>query len=121
MGHCAAVHVSGASRWYRGNDLRGMVLGPPWATAIASWWTSIPTSSVRDCVMADLSRKGGNRPISRCQALRVLHKTYTTNGLTGKVAPHSMRKTFTNNAYRYLSQRRAAGEAIDPSGSPAKS
>jgi hypothetical protein len=71
--------------------------------------------------MADLSRKGGNRPISRYQALRVLHKTYTTNGLTGKVAPHSMSKTFTNNAYPYLSQRRAAGEAIDPFGSPAKS
>jgi hypothetical protein len=46
--------------------------------------------------------------------LRILQEVYATNGLTGKVATHSMRKTFANNIYRHLSQRRAAGDAIDP-------
>ena len=39
---------------------------------------------------------------------------YATNGFTGTVATHSMRKTFANKVYQHLCQRRAAGEAIDP-------
>ena len=60
------------------------------------------------------SRKGGNRPISRRQALRILKEVYKSNGFTGTVATHSMRKTFANKIYQHLCQRRAAGEAIDP-------
>jgi integrase len=45
------------------------------------------------------SHKGDNRPISRVQAWRILHDAYAANELTGKVATHSLRKTFAHNVY----------------------
>ena len=41
----------------------------------------------------------GDRPISRVQAWRILHAAYAANALTGKVACHSLRKTFAHNVY----------------------
>jgi integrase len=94
---------------------RTVLLHPDAKTALAAWLGvgARPEALAPETVVFR-SRKGGNRPISRRQALRILKDAYTTNGLTGKVATHSMRKTFANNIYRHLSQRRAAGEAIDP-------
>ena len=94
---------------------RSVVLHPDAKAALAAWLEAcarqgplVPETYVFR------SRKGANRPISRRQALRILHEAYATNGLTGKVATHSMRKTFANHVYGHLSRRRAAGEAVDP-------
>ena len=60
------------------------------------------------------SRNGSNKPISALQAWRILRHAYQSNGLTGKLGTHSMRKTFAAKVYQRLSQRRAAGEPVDP-------
>lgn len=46
------------------------------------------------------SQKGG--PISRRQALHVLHQVYDANELTGKLGTHSMRKTFAKRVHERL-------------------
>ena len=99
----------------QGREGRSVVLHPEARAALAAWlqagaWPGPPAPDT----YVFRSRKGGNRPISRRQALRILHEAYATNGLTGKVATHSMRKTFANQVYRHLTQRHAAGEAVDP-------
>lgn len=94
---------------------RSVVLHPEARAALSAWLAACTAQGpLAPTTYVFRSRKGGNRPISRRQALRLLHEAYATNGLTGKVATHSMRKTFANNVYRHLSQRRAAGEAVDP-------
>jgi integrase len=60
------------------------------------------------------SRTGDNRPISRIQAWRILHAAYTTHQLPGKVACHSLRKTFAMRVHAYyhgdlLKTQRALG------------
>jgi integrase len=60
------------------------------------------------------SRTGANRAMSRRQALRLLTAVYQAHGFTGKVATHSMRKTFANKVYQHFCRRRAAGEPLDP-------
>jgi site-specific recombinase XerD len=45
---------------------------------------------------------GKNRPISRIQAWYILTEAYRTNGLTGKLGTHSLRKTFANKVYEKL-------------------
>lgn len=48
------------------------------------------------------SRKG-NQAITRQQAARILKEAFTVNQIGGKVACHSMRKTFAQNIYRKVS------------------
>lgn len=48
------------------------------------------------------SQKDFNRPLSRVQAYRILKAAYNESRLTGKVATHSMRKTFANNVHEKL-------------------
>jgi integrase/recombinase XerD len=48
------------------------------------------------------SNRGGNRPISRVQAWRILNSVAKDNGFTGKVGTHSMRKTFADRVYDAL-------------------
>jgi integrase len=47
------------------------------------------------------SRTGENRPISRIQAWRILHAAYKAHQLPGKVACHSLRKTFAMRVHAY--------------------
>lgn len=47
------------------------------------------------------SRTGENRPISRVQAWRILHAVYTEHQLPGKVACHTLRKTFAMRVHAY--------------------
>lgn len=44
--------------------------------------------------------QNGNEPISRMQAHRILNKAFRKAGLTGKLASHSMRKTFGTRVYQ---------------------
>jgi integrase len=48
------------------------------------------------------SRKGHNQPISRIQYHRILKGAIEANNLTGKIATHSMRKTFADRVYEKL-------------------
>ena len=47
------------------------------------------------------SRKG-QRPLSRIQYHRILKRAVESNELTGKVATHSLRKTFADRIYESL-------------------
>lgn len=48
------------------------------------------------------SRKGCNQPISRRQACRILEQAVRDNELDGKIATHSMRKTYAKDMLRAL-------------------
>lgn len=48
------------------------------------------------------SRNGSNRPITRVQAWKVIHRTAVDAGLTGKIGTHTLRKTFANAVYDKL-------------------
>jgi len=48
------------------------------------------------------SRKGGNKPITRVQAWRILNTAAQENELAGHIGTHSMRKTFAGKIYDRL-------------------
>lgn len=48
------------------------------------------------------SQKGWNRPLGRRHAWRILKHVYRLNELSGKLATHSMRKTFAGRVYDAL-------------------
>lgn len=48
------------------------------------------------------SAKGQNKPITRGQARRIIRQACIAGQITGKVATHSMRKTFANKVYDRL-------------------
>ena len=58
------------------------------------------------------SRKGENKPISRIQAWRIIKNA--CHELQGKVATHSMRKTYANKVYHYFKKQLAEGKPVDP-------
>jgi integrase len=60
------------------------------------------------------SRKGENRPITRIQAWRIVKRACDANELQGKVATHSMRKTYANKVYNYFKKQQAEGKPVDP-------
>ncbi len=60
------------------------------------------------------SQVGGNKPISRRHAYRILKDNFERNCITGKVGTHTMRKTYADFLYRDLVERRAKGEPVDP-------
>jgi len=59
------------------------------------------------------SRKGGNSPITRVQAYRLLKEAYATNEMMGKLGTHSMRKTFANKVYSHFKRELAEGKPVD--------
>lgn len=64
---------------------------------LVNWLSS--QGEVVDSTSLFPSQVGGNR-ISRVQAHRILKQTYEAAGLTGKLATHSMRKTFGTRIYQ---------------------
>lgn len=46
-----------------------------------------------------ISRQGGNKPISRMQAHRILRDSFSKSGLTGSLSSHSCRKSYALNIY----------------------
>ena len=61
-----------------------------------------------------LSRKGGNRPLTRQAVHHVLKGVYVANGITGKTGTHSMRKTFAKSVYAAAVKLARSGQAVDP-------
>ena len=94
---------------------RTVLLHPDAKAALAIWTDQLKAAGyMTEDSFVFQSRKGTNRPISRCHAWRVLEAAYQVNEMTGKLGTHSMRKSFANGVYQRLLARRAAGEAIDP-------
>jgi integrase len=82
---------------------RSVLLHPDAKAALATWLMQLRqvTGLMPDSYVFR-SRKGGNRPIGKRQAWKILHEAVTTNELTGKVGTHAMRKTFACRVYEKL-------------------
>jgi len=84
-------------------ESRTVALHPRAKRALTSWINQLAKGDILtagDFVFR--SRKGINRPISRVQYHRILKEAVQPNELTGKVATHSMRKTFADHVYQAL-------------------
>ena len=94
---------------YRRANRKGKVEGrtvrlhPEAKAALAEWINQLARGTV---LTADefifQSRKGQNKPISRVQYHRILKEAVQANELSGKIATHSMRKTFADRIYEAL-------------------
>ena len=94
---------------------RTVLLHPEAKSALVAWIDELRALGYMDAdSYVFQSRKGANKSISRVQAYRIINGAAAEAGLTGRIGTHTMRKTFANNVYRRLLERRAAGEAIDP-------
>lgn len=103
------------SRMKKKLEGRTVTLHPEARNALASWVDELRTLGyMEESSFVFQSRKGANRSIDRVQAYRIIRQAVVKSGLTGKIGTHTMRKTFANNVYQHLLDRRAKGEAIDP-------
>jgi len=100
--------VADAVTYRRGNrkgkvEGRTVKLHPEAKTALTEWLDQLAKDAV--ILTADdfvfQSRKGQG-PISRIQYHRILKEAVQVNELTGKIATHSMRKTFADRVYESL-------------------
>ena len=82
---------------------RTVLLHPEAKTALAAWLQvlhrQVPTTPA---LYVFRSRKGQNRPIGRTYAWAILHAIYQSNGFTGALGTHAMRKTFATRVYNHL-------------------
>lgn len=82
---------------------RTVLLHPDAKTALAEWVEDLRADGYMTAdAFVFQSRNGRNRPMTRCQAWRVLTEAYRANDLTGKLGTHSMRKTFADRVYDRL-------------------
>jgi site-specific recombinase XerD len=88
----ARQHMKGKSQ------SRSMVIHPEAKVAMLAWVEQMPEPWGPETYLFR-SRKGGNRPLRRVQAWQILHDAYATNQLQGRLATHSMRKTFAVRLY----------------------
>lgn len=82
---------------------RTVMLHPKAKAALTAWINELAKGTV--LVAGDYvfkSRNGANQPVSRIQYHRILKEAVQANELKGKVATHSMRKTFAENMYERL-------------------
>jgi site-specific recombinase XerD len=87
---------------------RTVLLHPDAKAALAVWLMQLQAyPGVDRNTSVFRSQKGTNRPMSRRHAWGILHEAVVTNGLTGKLGTHAMRKTFAQNIYRELGYRLA--------------
>jgi len=70
--------------------------------ALEAWCLCLISEGATAETYLFLSREGGNRPISRVQAYRIIKAAAETNGIDGRIGTHSMRKTFANTVYDRL-------------------
>lgn len=97
----AGGRVSVARRSMKGKSSgRSVVLHPEAAAAVAEWVEVMRESGymTQDCFVFQ-SRKGSNRPISRCSAWAILKAASLRAGVSGRVGTHSLRKTFAKGVY----------------------
>lgn len=68
--------------------------------AIGAWMCGV--KDVQPCHYLFKSRKGRNRAISYQQAYTILTDAFKANGMDGRVATHSMRKTFAAKIHKAM-------------------
>jgi integrase len=84
-------------------ESRTVPLHPDAKAALATWLMTLQTRGMTRETYLFQSRKGGNQPIGKIQAWKILHEAATTNELTGKVGgTHAMRKTFARKVHERL-------------------
>jgi integrase len=66
-------------------ESRTVPLHPDAKAALATWLMTLQTRGMTRETYLFQSRKGGNQPIGKIQAWKILHEAATTNELTGKV------------------------------------
>ena len=82
---------------------RTVLLHPEAKAALAAWLDELGRDdALSDDAYVFRSRKGGNRPITRVQAYRILREACVACEMNGKLGTHSMRKTFANKVYDRL-------------------
>jgi integrase len=87
----------------RQTEGRTVVLHPRAQEAIQAWLAELrQTGDLLPTVALFRSRKGTNRPITGGQAWAILREAFDTNGLTGPLGTHAMRKTFAARVYHKL-------------------
>ena len=80
---------------------RSVILHPAAKTALAAWLMDLQRlGELTPASYLFPSRKGVNRPLRRGQAHHILQEAYQTNGLTGMIGCHGMRKTFGQKVYQ---------------------
>jgi integrase len=82
---------------------RSVPLHPLAQLALAAWIDQMP----RHCTVTPdsfvfRSREGGNKPISRMHAHRMLREAFDSCEMTGNLGTHSMRKTFAKRVHQRL-------------------
>jgi len=87
----------------RKTEGRTVLLHPEAKAALAAWLQILQQrATAAPALYVFRSRKGRNRPISRTHAWAILQAIYRSNGFTGALGTHAMRKTFANRVYDRL-------------------
>lgn len=97
-------HVS-VARMHMKKKMEGrtVILHPQAREALRLWVSELTASfGPSNETFLFRSREGGNRPIDRRTAWRILVSAYAKCGLTGKLGTHAMRKTFAKRVYNKL-------------------
>jgi integrase len=82
---------------------RSVPLHPLAQLALAAWIDAMPRHFVvTPESFVFRSREGGNRPISRMHAHRLLRDAFDSCEMTGALGTHSMRKTFAKRVHQRL-------------------
>ena len=82
---------------------RSVPLHPLAQLALAAWIDRMPCHfAVTPESYVFRSREGGNKPISRMHAHRLLREAFDSCEMTGTLGTHSMRKTFAKRVHRRL-------------------
>jgi integrase len=82
---------------------RTVLLHPEVKAALVTWLqVLLRQASTTPSLYVFRSRKGQNRPITPTHAWAILDTIYRSNGFTGSLGTHAMRKTFATRVYDYL-------------------
>lgn len=95
----------GVSRQHmkRKQEGRSVILHPQAKSAVLARIDELSiTGKCSSDIFLFTSQRGINKPLSRIGAWCLLKKAYANLGLTGKLASHSMRKTFADRVYTRL-------------------
>ncbi len=81
---------------------RTVRLYPEAKAALADWVNALSKNTVLTAGDYLFPSRKGRGPLSRVQYHRILKEAVAANELTGKIATHSMRKTFADRVYEKL-------------------
>lgn len=81
-------------------ETKTIFLHPEAKQALLNWLRFLPSEDPGLFIFR--SRKGGNRPISRVQAWRILNEQFEKHEMVGQLGCHCTRKTFAKKMYKAL-------------------